>query len=108
MRQAVGLETRARTVSQRVLSSVLESGEKVNEIVVFSVGSRSAMSIPCEENFILSKNLPLHGRKPGCSLLSMEGLLGRSLPGEAFWPSGTAGGQPASGAQIGFWIIRLL
>jgi hypothetical protein len=87
MRQAVGLETRARTVSQRVLSSVLESGEKVNEIVVFSVGSRSAVSIPCEENFILARNLPLDGTKPGSSLLSMEGVLGRSPSGEAFWPS---------------------
>jgi hypothetical protein len=44
-----------------------------HEIVVFSVGSRSAVSIPGEENFILAKNLPLDGTKPGSSLLSMEG-----------------------------------
>jgi hypothetical protein len=31
------------------------------------------MSIACEENFILAKNLPLDGTKPGSSLLSMEG-----------------------------------
>ena len=31
----------------------------VNEIVIFSVGSRSAVSIPGGENFILAKNLPL-------------------------------------------------
>jgi hypothetical protein len=80
----------------------------VNEIVIFSVGSRSAVSIPCEENFILAKNLPLNGTKPGSSLFSQEALLGQSPPGQAFWPSGTAGGQPASGAQIGFWVIRLL
>jgi hypothetical protein len=80
----------------------------VNEIVIFSVGSRSAVKIPGEENFILAKNLPLHGREPVSSLLSLEGLLGQSPPGKAFWPSGTAGGQPASGVQIGFWGIRLL
>src|ERR1017187_1414826 len=80
----------------------------LNEIVTFSVGSRSAVSIPCEENFILAKNMPLEGPKPGSSLLTMEGLPGRRPPGEAFWPAGTAGGQPASGAQIGFWVIRLL
>ena len=33
-----------------------------NEIVIFSVGSRSAVSSPGEENFILAKNLSLHGR----------------------------------------------
>ena len=79
-----------------------------NEIVIFSIGSRSAVSIPGEENFILAKNLPLDGTNPGSSLLSMEGLWGRSPPAEAFWPSGAAGGQPASGAQIGFGVIRLL
>jgi hypothetical protein len=57
---------------------------------------------------MLAKNLPLDGTKPGSSLLSMEGLLGHSPRGEAFWPSWTAGGQPASGVQIGFWVIRLL
>ena len=56
----------------------------VNEIVIFSVRSRSAVSIPCQENFILAKNLPLNVTKPGSSLLSMEGLAGRSPPGEAF------------------------
>jgi hypothetical protein len=40
--------------------------------------------------------------------ITTKTLLGHSPPGEAFWPSGTAGGQPASGAQIGFWVIRLL
>jgi hypothetical protein len=80
----------------------------LNEIVIFSVGSRSAVSLPCEENFILARNLPLNRTQPGSSLLSLEGSLGGSPPGEAFWPSGTAGGQPASGAQIGFWVIRLL
>jgi hypothetical protein len=79
-----------------------------NEIVIFAVGSRSAVSIPCEENFILAKNLPLDGTKLGSSLLSMEGLLGHSPPREALWPSGTAGGQAVSGAQIGFWVFRLL
>ena len=80
-----------------------------NEIVVFSIGSRSAVSIPGEENFILAKNLPLHGTKPGFSLLSMEGegLPGRSPPGEVFWPFGTAGDQPASGTQIGFGVFWL-
>jgi hypothetical protein len=58
-------------------------------------------------HFILARNLPLDGTKPGSSLLSVEGLLGRSPPGEAFWPSGNALGQPASGAQIGFWVFRL-
>jgi hypothetical protein len=79
----------------------------VNEIVIFSVGSRSAVSIPCEENFILARNLPLHGRKPGSSLLSMERMPGHGPSGEAFWPSGAAGSQPAFGVQIGFGIIRL-
>jgi hypothetical protein len=66
------------------------------------------VSIPGDENFILAKNLPLDGTKPGSSLLSMEKLLGHSPPGEAFWPSGTARGQPDPGAQIGFGEIRLL
>jgi len=79
----------------------------VNEIVIFSIGARSAVSIPGEENFILAKNLPLDGTKPGSSLLSMEGLLSRSPPGDAFWPFWTAGCQPASGAQIGFWVFWL-
>src|ERR1039457_5024204 len=79
----------------------------VNEIVIFSVGSRSAVSTSCEENFMLAKNLSMDGTKPGSSLLSMEGSLGQSPPGEAFWPCGTAGGQPASGAQIGFWVFWL-
>jgi hypothetical protein len=78
------------------------------ETVIFSVGSRPAVRIPDDENIILAKNLPLDGAKPGYSLFSLQGLLGRNLPGEAFWPSGAAGGQPASGAQIGFWVIRLL
>jgi hypothetical protein len=55
------------------------------------------MSIACEENFILAKNLPLDGTKPGTSLLSLEGLMGRSPAGEAFWSSGTAGGFQAKG-----------
>jgi hypothetical protein len=39
------------------------------------------MSIACEENFILAKNLPLDGTKPGSSLRSLEGLIGgRSWP----------------------------
>jgi hypothetical protein len=33
-----------------------------NEIVIFSVGSRSAVSSPGEENFILAKNLSLDGK----------------------------------------------
>ena len=45
-----------------------------NEIVIFSVRSRSAVSIPGEENFILAKNLPLDGTRPGSSLVSMDGL----------------------------------
>ena len=56
----------------------------VDEIVIFSVGSRSAVSILGEENFILAKNLPLHGTKPGSSLLSLEELLGCSSSGHAF------------------------
>jgi hypothetical protein len=44
----------------------------INAIVIFSVGSRLAGSIPSEENFILAKNLPLDGTKPGPLLLSME------------------------------------
>jgi hypothetical protein len=55
------------------------------------------MSITCEENFILGKNLPLDGIKPSTSLLSLEGLMGRSPAGEAFWSSGTAGGFQAKG-----------
>ena len=74
----------------------------VNEIVIFSVGSRSAVNRPCEENFILAKNLPLDGTKPGSSLLFPEGLLGRSPPGGAFWPSGTAGANPPLGRKSGF------
>ena len=66
------------------------------------------MGVPCEENFVLAKNVPLHGTTPGFSVPTMEGLPGHSPLGEAFWPSGTAEGQPASGAQIGFWVIRLL
>ena len=62
----------------------------VNEVVISSAGSCSAVSILGEENFILAKNLPLDGTNPCSSLLSMEGLLGRSPPGEAYWPSGTA------------------
>jgi hypothetical protein len=68
-----------------------------HEIVVFSVGSRSAVGIPGEENFILAKNMPLDGTKPDSSLLLMEASLGHSPLSEAFWPSGTAGGQPVSG-----------
>ena len=56
----------------------------------------------------MAKNLSLHGTNPGPWLLSLEGLLGRSRPGEALWRSGAAGGQPASGAQIGFGEIQLL
>ena len=69
----------------------------VNAIVILFIGSWSAVSIPCEENFILAKNLPRDGTKPIPSLLSLEGSLGRSPPGEAFWPSGTAGGIQAKG-----------
>jgi hypothetical protein len=42
-----------------------------NEILIFSVGSRSVVSVPSEEDFILAKHLPLHGGKPGSSLLSV-------------------------------------
>jgi hypothetical protein len=35
----------------------------LNEIVIFSVGSRSAASIPRDQGFILAKNLPLDGTK---------------------------------------------
>jgi hypothetical protein len=45
--------------------------EAVNEIVVFPVGYRSAVSNPCEENFILAKNLSLDGPNPGSSLFSL-------------------------------------
>lgn len=79
----------------------------VNAIVIFSVGSRSAVSIPGGESFILAKNLPLHGPNPGSSLFSLEGLLGRSPPGEAFWHSAAAECQPGSGAQIGFLVFWL-
>ena len=75
---------------------------------MFFIGSLLAVSIPCEDNFILAKNLPQHGTTPGSSLLSTEELLSCGPPGEAFWPSGAAEGQPASGAQIGFWLSRLL
>jgi hypothetical protein len=97
------------TFGQRTaVNATAACGQKgVDEIVIFSVGSRSAVSIPCEENFTLAKNLPLHGTKPGSSLRSVEELPGRSPSGEAFRSAGTAGGQPASGAQIGFWVIRL-
>ena len=44
----------------------------VNEIVIFSIGARSAVSIPGEENFILAKNLPLDATNPGSSLLSLD------------------------------------
>jgi hypothetical protein len=67
---------------------------------MFFVGSRSAVSIPGEENFILAKNLPLDGTKPVSLLFSLEGLPGHSRPGEAFWPSRTAGGQLASESRI--------
>ena len=79
----------------------------VIELVIFSVGYRSAVSISCEENFILAKNLHPDRTKPGSSLISLEGLLGRSPPGEAFWRSAAVGGRPASGAQIGFGVIGL-
>jgi hypothetical protein len=42
------------------------------------------VSSPGEENFILAKNLPLNRTNLDSSLLSMEGLLGLSPPGEAF------------------------
>ena len=80
----------------------------VNEIVIFSVSSRSTVSILGEENFILAKNLPLDGTKPGSSLFSMEGLLAVTHRAKHFGLPGLAGGQPASGAQIGSWVIRLL
>jgi hypothetical protein len=69
-------------------AEVLPFGKgSVNEIVIFSVGFRSAVSILGEENFILAKNPPLDGTKLGSSLLSLEGLSGRSPAGAAFWPS---------------------
>ena len=37
------------------------------QIVIFSVGSHLTVSIPCEENLILAKNLPLDGPNPGSS-----------------------------------------
>ena len=77
-----------------VLTGAAVFGERiqkgVNEIVIFSVGSRSAMSIPSCENPILVEATLLDGPNPGSSLFLTEGLLGRSPPGEAFWPSGTA------------------
>ena len=73
----------------------------VNEIVICSIGFRSAVSIPGDENFILANKLPLGGIKPGSSLLSMEGAMGRSPPGEAFWPSGTAGASLPLGSKSG-------
>jgi hypothetical protein len=42
---------------------------------MFSASARSALRIPCEENFILAKNLPLDGTTPDSSLFSLEGLL---------------------------------
>jgi hypothetical protein len=45
----------------------------LNETVVFSVGFRPAASIPCEENFILAKNLPLNGPNPGSSRFRRKG-----------------------------------
>jgi hypothetical protein len=94
---------------QKPEKSKFPNGEgSLNEIVIFSVGCRSAVSIPGEESPTLAKKLPLHGRNPGSSLLSMEGLMSRSPPGEAFWSFGAAGGQLAAGAEIGFWIFRLL
>jgi predicted phage tail protein len=52
------------------------TGKGVNEIVIFSVGSRSVVSIPGEENFILVKDPTRDGTKPGSSLFSLEGSLG--------------------------------
>jgi hypothetical protein len=45
--------------------------QKAEIRVIFSIGSRSAVSSPGEENFILAKNLPLDATKPGSSLLSL-------------------------------------
>jgi hypothetical protein len=64
----------------------------------------------CQERHGQAGHTHLHGQaaqKLGSPLLSMEGLLGRSPPGEAFWPSGTAGGQPAFGTRIGFSVFWL-
>src|ERR1035437_3347540 len=58
---------RKRSIRLIVQASSLFAQRGVNEIVIFSIGSRSAMSIACEENFILAKNLPLDGTKPGLS-----------------------------------------
>jgi hypothetical protein len=62
-------------ISSETVNEIVRKGSGlVNEIVIFSVGSRSAVSIPCQENFILAKNLPLNVPKPDSSLLSMEVL----------------------------------
>jgi hypothetical protein len=52
----------------------------VNEIVIFFAGAHSAVSIPGDEDFMLTKDLPLDGPKPGSSLFSLEGLLGHGPP----------------------------
>ena len=44
-------------------------------------------------------------KKVRSSLFSMEWLFGHSPLGEAWWHSGTAGGQLASGARNTFWVI---
>jgi hypothetical protein len=46
---------------RQTLSSI-GKGRGINEIVRISVSSHSAVSTSCEENFILAKNLSLHGR----------------------------------------------
>jgi hypothetical protein len=46
--------------------------ESPNEIVMFSASAHSAVSIPCEENFILAKNLSLDGPNPGWLMESRE------------------------------------
>ena len=47
--------------------------KRLNEFVIFSARAHSAVSSPCEENFILAKNLPPDGTKPRSSLFSTEG-----------------------------------
>lgn len=46
-------------------SQQLDGKGSANQIVIFSIGSHSAVGIPCADNFIRTKNLPLRGPKPG-------------------------------------------
>lgn len=59
-----------RNETPDVKRQVLGKGS-TNEIVTFSVGSCSAVSILCEVNFILAKNLSVDGPNPASSLFSL-------------------------------------